>query len=66
VIVLLLHNFQEAEEEVETPLPNVMELAFNFEQAGTGLGREEMFRIFLALKQLVDTYPLQTVRFWGK
>ena len=35
-------------------------------QAGIGLGREEMFRIFLALKKLVDTHPLQTVRFWGK
>lgn len=23
-------------------------------------------RIFLALKQLVDNYPLQTCRFWGK
>ncbi|XP_078490298.1 uncharacterized protein LOC100180393 [Ciona intestinalis] len=56
----------EAEEEVETPLPNVMDLAFHFEQAGIGLSREEMYRIFLCLKQLVDTYPLQTVRFWGK
>ena len=25
-----------------------------------------MFRVFLALKKLVDTHPLQTVRFWGK
>nr|XP_039262999.1 radial spoke head protein 4 homolog A-like [Styela clava] len=56
----------EAEEEVETPLPNLMELAYNFEQAGIGLGSEEMYRVYLALKQLVDTYPLQTVRFWGK
>lgn len=23
-------------------------------------------RIFLALKQLVDNYPLQSCRFWGK
>ena len=22
--------------------------------------------MFLSLKQLVDTYPLQTVRFWGR
>ncbi|XP_035688014.1 radial spoke head protein 4 homolog A-like [Branchiostoma floridae] len=56
----------EAEEEVETPLPNIMELSYYFEQAGIGLSREECFRIFLALKQLVDTRPLQTVRFWGK
>lgn len=56
----------EAEEEVETPLPNLMELTYYFDQAGVGLGSEEMYRIYLALKQLVDTYPLQTVRFWGK
>ena len=30
------------------------------------MGREEMMRIFLALKQLVDNYPLQSCRFWGK
>merc|ERR1712050_576164 len=54
------------EEDVETPLPNLMELCFNFEQAGVGLNREEIMRIWLALKNLVDTHPLQTVRFWGK
>lgn len=56
----------EAEEEIETPLPNLMDLAFYFEQGGVGLGREETYRIFLALKHLVEQYPLQTVRFWGK
>lgn len=43
-----------------------MNLTFYFEQAGIGLSREEMFRIFLSLKQLVDTKPLQMVRFWGR
>ena len=43
-----------------------MENAFYFEQAGIGVGREEMFRIFLALKQLTDTYKLRTCRFWGQ
>ena len=56
----------EQDEEVETPLPNLMELAFYFEQAGVGLNREEVVRIWLALKNLVDTHPLQHVRFWGK
>ncbi|XP_036381583.1 radial spoke head protein 6 homolog A [Megalops cyprinoides] len=57
----------ETEEElVETPLPNVAELSFYLEQAGVGLGREETQRISLALKQLVDTQPLQRCRFWGK
>ncbi|CAI5784573.1 Uncharacterized protein PODLI_1B006449 [Podarcis lilfordi] len=58
---------QEMEEELpETPLPNVMETAFYFEQAGIGLSLEEYYHIFLALKQLVNTHPIQTCRFWGK
>jgi radial spoke head protein 4/6 len=47
-------------------LPNLHELAYYFEQAGVGIGREEMFRIWLALKQLVEKYPLESIRFWGK
>ncbi|XP_055519725.1 radial spoke head protein 6 homolog A isoform X1 [Leucoraja erinacea] len=56
----------EEEMQLETPLPNVMEKAFYFEQAGVGLSRNEMYCIFLALKQLVETQPLQKCRFWGK
>ncbi|XP_033115962.1 radial spoke head protein 4 homolog A-like [Anneissia japonica] len=54
------------EDEVETPLPNLPELMYYFEQGAIGISREESIRIFLALKQLVDNYPLQTCRFWGK
>ncbi|XP_030582776.1 radial spoke head protein 4 homolog A isoform X2 [Archocentrus centrarchus] len=54
------------EELVETPLPNVSELGFYLEQAGVGLGREEMQRIFLALKQLVESQSLLHCRLWGK
>lgn len=43
-----------------------MESAFYFEQAGIGLGSDEIYRIFLALKQLTDTHPIQRCRFWGK
>ncbi|XP_029780703.1 radial spoke head protein 6 homolog A isoform X2 [Suricata suricatta] len=58
---------QEMEEEVaDSPVPNVMESAFYFEQAGVGLGSDESFRIFLALKQLVEQQPIHTCRFWGK
>ncbi|XP_030075541.1 radial spoke head protein 6 homolog A isoform X2 [Microcaecilia unicolor] len=58
---------QEAEEEMmETVLPNVIELAYYFEQAGVGLSRDETSRIFLALKQLVESQPVQKCRFWGK
>lgn len=56
----------ELEEEVESPLPNIMEQCFFFEQAGVGLSREEMIRIWLAMKTLVDTHPLEHTRFWGK
>lgn len=47
-------------------LPNVSEIAFYMEQAGVGLGREEMQRIFLALKQLVESQALLRCRLWGK
>ncbi|XP_048366201.1 radial spoke head protein 6 homolog A-like [Sphaerodactylus townsendi] len=58
---------QEVEEEtLETPLPNVMETAYYFEQAGVGLSLEEYYHIFLALKLLVVTHSVQTCRFWGK
>ncbi|XP_062965935.1 radial spoke head protein 6 homolog A [Cynocephalus volans] len=54
------------EEATETAVPNVMETAFYFEQAGVGLSSDESFRIFLALKQLVEQQPIHTCRFWGK
>ena len=54
------------DEEMGSPLPNVMENAYMFEQAGIGLSREEYFMVALALKQLIDTHPLQKCRFWGK
>ncbi|NXF34292.1 RSH4A protein, partial [Nyctibius bracteatus] len=58
---------EELEEEIgETPLPNVMETAFYFEQAGIGLSKDESYHIFLALKKLVSVQPIQTCRFWGK
>ncbi|CAM5139778.1 unnamed protein product [Natator depressus] len=58
---------QEPEEEItDSPLPNVMETAFYFEQAGVGLSMEENYHVFLALKQLVSMQPIQTCRFWGK
>ena len=37
-------NEPEDADESESPLPNLMELVFFFEQAGIGLAREEMFR----------------------
>lgn len=54
------------DEEIETPLPNIMELCFFFEQAGIGLNREEVIRVWLAMKSLNDTSAFQHIRFWGK
>ncbi|XP_029356680.1 radial spoke head protein 4 homolog A [Echeneis naucrates] len=54
------------DELVEIPLPNVSEIGFYLEQAGVGLGREEMQRIFLALKKLVESQALPRCRLWGK
>ncbi|XP_061539343.1 uncharacterized protein rsph4a isoform X2 [Phycodurus eques] len=56
----------EHEFELESALPNVSEIAYFLEQAGVGLGREEMQRVFLALKQLVSSYTMQRCRLWGK
>lgn len=51
---------------METLLPNVNEIGFYLEQAGVGLGREEMQRVFLALKKLVESQALLHCRLWGK
>ncbi|KAK5610297.1 hypothetical protein CRENBAI_007482 [Crenichthys baileyi] len=50
----------------ETVLPNLNEIGFYLEQAEVGLGREEMQRIFLALRNLVDSEGLPRCRLWGK
>lgn len=51
---------------MEPALPNVNEISFYMEQAGVGLGRIEMQRIFLALKQLAQSEQLPHCRLWGK
>ncbi|KAL6108615.1 rsph4a [Pungitius sinensis] len=66
---LLFARPEEDEQEehlMETLHPNVREVGFYLEQAGVGLGREEMQRIFLALKQLVESQALLGCRLWGK
>ncbi|KAK9519812.1 hypothetical protein VZT92_022517 [Zoarces viviparus] len=54
------------DQAMESPLPNVSVIGFHWEQAGVGLGREEMLRVFLALKQLVESEKLLRCRLWGK
>uniref|UniRef100_A0A8C5Q8E0 Radial spoke head component 4A n=1 Tax=Leptobrachium leishanense TaxID=445787 RepID=A0A8C5Q8E0_9ANUR len=53
-------------EMLESPLPNLLDLAHLIQQAGLNLGRDEAVRISLAMKRLVDAHPLQRCRFWGK
>ncbi|NWV20450.1 RSH4A protein, partial [Origma solitaria] len=60
------HDDEEEEEMGRPALPNVMETAFYFEQAGIGLNKDESYCIFLSLKILVNVEPIQTCRFWGK
>ena len=50
----------------ECVLPNLLELSNHFEETGINLGRDETYRIYLALKKLTETYQLATCRFWGK
>lgn len=64
-LIILIPLNQEADDETEGPLPNIMNLMFYFEQAGIGFGREESYRIYLALKQVVDNHPVQKIRLWG-
>lgn len=52
--------------QVDSPFPNLNEINFYMEQAGVGLGRMEMQRIFLALKQLTQSGQLPHCRLWGK
>jgi len=45
---------------------DLLDEANYLEWAGVGLGREETFRIHLALKHLAGKYPARGVRLWGK
>lgn len=47
-------------------IPDIMDLSNIFEWAGVSLGREETFRIFLAIKHLVADKKLKSARLFGK
>lgn len=58
---------EDMDEEVAIPFPNLMEIAYFFEQGGVGVSREEFYRILFALKALLrENTTLQSVRFWGQ
>lgn len=48
------------------PTQDLLDEANYLEWAGVGLGREETFRIHLALKHLAAKFPARGVRLWGK
>ncbi|KAH8853474.1 Radial spoke head protein 6 like [Schistosoma japonicum] len=55
-----------ADEGEEHPLPNVVENAYYFENAGIGIRKSETVLLSMAIKSLVNTQAVQTARFWGK
>eukprot|EP00049_Salpingoeca_infusionum_P017728 m.354140 g.354140 ORF g.354140 m.354140 type:complete len:489 (-) comp16930_c0_seq1:291-1757(-) len=63
---LLRHETEVPEEDDEQIVPNMPQLMQYFESADVGVGADESFRIFMALKQLAETQPLKSVTFWGK
>lgn len=57
---------EEPEEEDKGTLPDILQEAELFRWCGIGLQETEGFRIMVALKRLLDSKPLSSVRFWGK
>lgn len=43
-----------------------MRQVFFYEQAAIGLPREEFIRISVAMRDIVDLWPIESIRFWGK
>ncbi|XP_061170080.1 radial spoke head protein 6 homolog A-like [Saccostrea echinata] len=56
----------EDEEDIYRLIPDLMKQALFFEQAGVGLPREEFIRISVSMRELVENWPIETLRFWGK
>jgi len=57
---------EDDDEAQMSPLPDMQELLYYFEQGGVGLGREEWIKVYFALKKLTDTVSVTSCRFWGK
>ena len=57
---------EEDDDSAMSPLPDMQELLYYFEQGGVGLGKEEWIKVYFALKKLTDTVSLTSCRFWGK
>ncbi|KAK9876746.1 hypothetical protein WA026_014984 [Henosepilachna vigintioctopunctata] len=44
---------------------NMLLLLFYFEQAGLGIPRAQMFSLIVAMKKLIHSQPIASIRFWG-
>lgn len=52
--------------EATPPIHDVLNSCQMLEDGGVGLGKEETFRVYLALRQLMNEQPVTDVSFWGK
>ena len=50
----------------EGDFPNLLEEANALEWAGIGFPREDLYRLQFAMRQLLEEYPLKSVRLFGK
>jgi radial spoke head protein 4A len=50
----------------EGDMHDMIDEAQMFEWGGVGLGRDEAYRVMLAMKHLLEGNPLKSVRFFGK
>jgi radial spoke head protein 4A len=63
----LFKGAPEPAEGVEpAPVQDFTDQSNYLEWAGVGLGREESFRVHMALKHLAAAKPVRNLRFWGK
>jgi len=57
---------EEAPEEDKGELPDVVAEQALFQAFGEGLPEADAYRVFVALKRLLDKEPLAKIRLWGK
>ncbi|XP_069119973.1 radial spoke head protein 6 homolog A-like [Argopecten irradians] len=59
-------NADPSENDKYAILPNLLRQAYFFEQIGFGLPREEIVRVSIAMRDIVEQWPIENIRFWGK
>lgn len=59
-------NADPSENDKYAIFPNLLRQAYFFEQIGFGLPREEIVRVSIAMRDIVEQWPIENIRFWGK